>query len=79
MIHQTRREVPDVIEKVRDTGLPVEKINYFFGDQQERARARRELQERGDVIVSSSLDNNLEINAQGATKGEAILRLAKHL
>ncbi|MFR5732382.1 MAG: hypothetical protein ACLUD2_11010 [Clostridium sp.] len=34
MIHQTRREVPDVIEKVRDTGLPVEKINYFFGDQQ---------------------------------------------
>ena len=51
MIRQTRREVPDVIEKVRDTGLPVEKINYFFGDQQERARARRELQERGDVIV----------------------------
>ena len=79
MIRQTRREVPNVMEKVRDTGLPVEKINYFFGDQQERARARRELQERGDVIVSSSLDNNLEINAQGATKGEAILRLAKHL
>ena len=63
----------------RMLNLPVEKINYFFGDQQERARARRALQERGDVIVSSSLDNNLEINAPGATKGEAILRLAGHL
>lgn len=31
------------------------------------------------MIVSSSLDNNLEINAPGATKGEAILRLAGHL
>ena len=79
MIRQTRQEVPDMVGKVRDAGLPVEKINYFFGDQQERVRARRELQERGDVIVSSSMDNNLEINAQGATKGEAILRLAKHL
>ena len=79
MVRQTRQEVPDVVEKVRALGLTVEKINYFFGDQQERARARRALQDRGDVIVSSSLDNNLEINAPGATKGEAILRLAKHL
>lgn len=79
MVRQTRQEVPDVVEKVCETGLPVEKINYFFGDQQERERARRVLQERGDVVVSSSLDNNLEINAPGATKGEAILRLAKHL
>ena len=79
MILQTRQEVPDVKERIRILNLPVEKINYFFGDQQERARARRALQERGDVIVSSSLDNNLEINAPGATKGEAILRLAGHL
>ena len=70
MIRQTRREVPDVIEKVRDTGLPVEKINYFFGDQQERARARRELQERGDVIVSSSLDNNWRSMRKEQPKGK---------
>ena len=79
MILQTRQEVPDVKEQIRKLNLPVEKVNYFFGDQQERSRARRVLQERGDVIVSSSLDNNLEINAPGATKGEAILRLAGHL
>ena len=44
-------------------------MNYFFGDQQERSRARRVLQERGDVIVSSSLDNNLEINGAGSNQG----------
>lgn len=79
MMRQTRQPVPSVIETVRGLNLPVEKINYFFADQQERSRARRALSDRGDVIVSSSLDCNLEINAQGATKGEAILRLAKHL
>ena len=36
MVRQTRQEVPDVVEKVRALGLTVEKINYFFGDQQER-------------------------------------------
>ena len=55
MILQTRQEVPDVKEQIRKLNLPVEKVNYFFGDQQERSRARRALQERGDVIVSSSL------------------------
>lgn len=79
MIRQTRQEVPDVKEKIRELNLPVEKINFFFGDQQERSRARHALQARGNVVVSSSADCNLEINALGATKGEAILRLACHL
>lgn len=79
MIRQTRTIVPDVMEEVRRRRIPAEKVNYFFGDQEERARARAALLERGDVVVSSSLSNNLEINAIGATKGEAILRLAKHL
>ena len=34
---------------------------------------------RDDVAISSSIGLNLEINALGATKGEGILRLAKHL
>ncbi len=79
MVRSTRMAVPDVREQVRQLGQPVEKINYFFGDMEERARAREALNARGDVIVSSSFSNNLEINALGATKGEAILRLAAHL
>lgn len=79
MIRDSRQSVSDVIEQVRRLGQPAEKVNYFFADEAERSRARSALMARGDVIVSSSLSNNLEINAQGATKGEAILRLAKHL
>ena len=31
------------------------------------------------IIISSSLYNNLEINAEGATKGNALMWLASHL
>ncbi len=79
MVRSTRVAVPDVRAQIEKLGQPVEKINYFFGDMAERIRARDALNARGDVIVSSSFSNNLEINAQGATKGEAILRLAAHL
>lgn len=79
MVRSTREAVPDVAEKIKLLGKPVEKINYFFGDQAERQQAKAALLARGDVLVSSSFPNNLEINALGASKGEAICRLAKHL
>lgn len=79
MIRETRESVPDVAQRMRELNWPADKVNYFFADEAERSRARNALMARGDVIVSSSLPNNLEINALGATKGEAILRLAAHL
>ncbi len=79
MVRNTRESVPDVAEKIKNLGTPVEKVNYFFGDQAERQRAKEALLDRGDVLVSSSFPNNLEINALGASKGEAICRLADHL
>ena len=79
MIRATRKVVPDVAEKVRQLNIPAEKINYFFDDLEERARAKKALEARGDVVISSSFKDNLEINALGATKGDAILRLARYL
>ncbi len=79
MIRSTRKIVPDVIEEITRQAMPVEKINYFFGDPQERLRVRNVLLERGDVVVSASFANNFEINAPGAAKGEALERLAGHL
>lgn len=79
MIRSTRQIVPDVMEKVRTLNAPAEKINYFFGDLTERLRAKKALEARGDVVISSSFTTNLEINALGATKGDAIWRLAEHL
>lgn len=79
MIRSTRKIVPDVIEEIIRMAMPVEKINYFFGDPQERLRVRKILLERGDVVVSASFANNLEINGPGAAKGEALERLAGYL
>ncbi|WP_432628244.1 Cof-type HAD-IIB family hydrolase [Brotaphodocola sp.] len=79
MIRATRQIVPDVAEKVRQLNLPAEKLNYFFGDSEERLRAKKALEARGDVVISSSFRLNLEINALGATKGNAIWRLADYL
>jgi len=79
MVRQTRDLHPNIIEFVEKSQKPVEKINLFFPNMEERARLRTELEKRNDIIVTSSITNNLEINAPGATKGNAILRLASHL
>lgn len=79
LVQRTRDVYPNIIEFVEKSNKSVEKINLFFPDMEERARLRAELEKRGDVLITSSLINNLEINAFGATKGEAILRLASHL
>lgn len=79
MILQTRQPVENLMAEIRKMGILVDKINYFFSDSQERLRAKAALDARGDVIVTSSFSNNLEINGLGATKGEAIARLADYL
>lgn len=79
MVRRTRDVYANIIEFVEKSHKPVEKINLFFPDMAERARRREELEKREDILITSSIENNLEINALGATKGEAILRLASHL
>lgn len=79
MVRKTRLVVPDVAEKIKEMGKPVEKINYFFADLEKRETARKALEARGDMVISSSFKNNLEINLLGATKGDGIRCLAEHL
>lgn len=79
MIRRTRRPMTNLIRMVREKAEPVEKVNYFFDNQEERSRAKIELAERNDIVVSSSFSNNLEINGPGATKGNGILCVAKHM
>jgi len=79
LVKITRDVVPDICEYVRASKKPSEKVNYFFKDLKARERARQALAEYEDVVVSSSVYNNLEINASGATKGNAIWVLADYL
>ncbi|MCI8726058.1 MAG: HAD family phosphatase [Hungatella sp.] len=79
LVRKTRRIVPDIIEYVKQRSGMVDKVNMFFSDLGEREEIRALLKQRTDIIVSSSLYNNLEINGPGAEKGEALLRLASIL
>lgn len=76
LVRQTRTPVDNLKDYIRDRNCMVDKLNLFMDDRRERTEIRRKLEERGDVLVSSSFPYNLEVNGLGATKGEGILRLA---
>ena len=78
-IRAVRDAYPNLRDHIETCGEMVEKLNIFFKDVSCREEIRRRIEDLGFTIVSSSVYNNLEINAKGATKGEAILRLADYL
>ena len=79
LIRKTRRVVPDNIRYVKEMGKEIDKINMFFTDMEARKRMRVSLRQIPGILVTSSIPNNLEINAAGADKGSALLRLAEFL
>ena len=79
LVQKTRQPVPDNIACVRDRGRDVDKINLFFRSEEARQRMRAALRGVPGILVTSSISNNLEINAEGADKGGALLRLAEYL
>lgn len=57
-----------------------EKLMIFFKDLDRRALELERIRERfPHVSVTSSVPNNIEINAKGANKGDALGRLCAHL
>ena len=79
LVRRTRDSVPDNIAYLKERGQDAEKINMFFCDMDARKRMREELSKIPGILVSSSIPNNLEINAEGADKGGALIRLAARL
>ena len=79
MVLVTRDVVPNVIRFVEENGGPAEKINMFFAEPSLKGEIRQRLKEITDILITSSIPLNLEINHPEATKGKGILRLAKHL
>lgn len=79
LVRRTRDVYPNIIEFVRTSEKPVEKINLFFNDNIKRAELRKILEGMDDLAITSSMPLNLEINDSKATKGNGIIRLAKHL
>lgn len=79
MIRASRTPVEDLKEYIRQEGGSSEKMTLFFEDQEERAKARKELTESGRYTVVASLKNNLEISRYSCNKGNALAHLMEHL
>lgn len=59
-----------------ETGIEPEKINLPFLTAEARAEIWQRLEGLGGLRVTSSIPDNLEINAAGADKGSAVLAVA---
>ncbi len=75
-IKSMRDAYPSIRDHIEESGEQVEKLNIFFRDLSCREEIREKVNALGFTVVSSSMYNNLEVNAKGATKGDGILRLA---
>ena len=80
MIKDLRTPVPELKAFVRERGVDVQKVQFFIGDPELRSRLLRELPEQyPDLLFTSSLSSNIEVNAKKASKGKGIHRLAEIL
>lgn len=78
-ILKSRTPVEDVKAVVRQINMPVDKVNGVFKTPEDKKSVYEKLTKVPGVVVVSSFRNNWEINAEGTDKGNALLRLGKHL
>lgn len=78
-MHATRTQVPSLAAFVQKAARPVEKIPLHFVKEEERQRAWRALDARGDVSITSSMPLNMEVNTKTANKGAGLLALGRLL
>ncbi len=78
LVKSLRVPVPDLKENIRTVNEPLEKLQMYFRQDamEERRRQLRLIPERfPELMASSSLKNNIEINSAEAGKGRALLKL----
>ena len=80
MLHELRKPVPELKAFVTERGRDVQKIQFFIPTPELRQELLETLPKAfPDLAVSSSVSENIEVNAAGATKGRALLGLAERL
>ena len=80
MIKKLRTPVPELKAYLKEKGKGVQKIQIFFKDMELRGKMLKELpKEFFDLVVTTSIVNNIEINSREATKGVALSKLADYL
>lgn len=80
MIYELRKPVKELKAYLRRKKHDVQKILLFAKTQELHDELWEELPKRfPDIVVSSSIPNNIEINHKDANKGKALLDLAEYL
>ena len=82
LVRRLRKPVPELKEDIRQVNIPLEKLQMYFRPEQmeERARQLEKLPSLfPEIIATSSLKNNIEINSVHAGKGRALRALCEHL
>ena len=75
----SRIKIPSFEKLIKESAHPVEKVTLYFPDKQERDRGRALFESRSDTCVTSSIENNLEVNTATANKGSGLLALGRKL
>ena len=78
-VRATRTPVPDILQLIREKGQDTDKVQGVFKIDEERTEARKCLEAVEGIEVTGALSNNIEVNAVGVDKGNAILWFADHL
>jgi hydroxymethylpyrimidine pyrophosphatase-like HAD family hydrolase len=80
MIRELRTPVPELKAHLKAKAAGVQKIQIFFRDMGLRAETLQTLPAAfPDLVVTTSIVNNIELNSREATKGVALTKLAAHL
>ena len=79
-VRNMRKPVPELKQYLREVGEDILKMQMFFIDMDERRR-QLELMPKifPELVFSSSIPGNVEINIAGGTKGQALIRLCRLL
>lgn len=78
-VRNTRRPVPDIMEKFEKENRGVDKVQGLFVSVEDRDRALADLEAVADVSVTGALAKNIEVNAAGVNKGTALKILGELL
>lgn len=78
-VRSTRQPVDNLMDKFRQESREVDKVQGVFADFGEREAALDEIRKLEGVTITGALHNNIEVNAAGVDKGNALLWLAQYL
>jgi Cof subfamily protein (haloacid dehalogenase superfamily) len=80
MIKKLRTPVPELKAYLKEKAQGVQKVQAFFRDMELREEGLKTLpDEFPDLVITTSIVNNIEINSREATKGVALEKLSGFL